>query len=546
MDRRQFLQWLGVAGAGLGTTGLLITGCQPTQPQQSPAVPVAAVPPAPAGAAIKRGGTLVIGADGDVPGVIASRSTGSPEKRVLYAIFEGLVAPDPKTLDPAPALAESWDISSDATVFTFHLRKGVTFHDGTPFDAEAAQFTFEINFDPAHPYFDPVGAGIAKARFGTLTKVEVLDPYTLRVTQSEPRSDFLLQLSDPPAFFTSPAAIKQYGMNEIGNHPVGTGPFRFVEWERGSKLVLERNQSYWGEGPYLDRLIIRPIPEAGARVAGLKSGEVDLIQDVPTDSIPVLQADPNYGVAIGTVGAGLWAFTFNVQEKPFDDQRVRQAVNYAINREALVRDLLKGAGTIATQNMPPGRPEYDPTTIRGYGYDPARAKQLLAEAGYPNGFRTIWQRPSSVLGPTVLAEFIQSNLKDVGIEVEFQNFEAGAYQVMVRSPIPAGIGALNWRVTADVLNFERRYSSKAIPPAGYNFGQYVNPRVDDLFAKARSEPDAKQRSALYKQIDQIVVDDAPLLFVYHHGYSVAYDKRTKGYLPVGAAAIAFFNTVWLD
>jgi peptide/nickel transport system substrate-binding protein len=477
---------------------------------------------------------------------VASRSTGSPEKRIIYAIFEGLAAPDPKSLEPVPALAESWELSPDASVYTFHLRRGVKFHDGTPFDAEAAKFVFDISFDPSHPYYDQVGAGVAKARFGTLEKVEALDPYTLRVTHSEPRSDFLLQLSDPPAFFTSPTVIKQFGMNEIGNHPVGTGPFRFVEWERGSKIVLERNQSYWGDGPYLDGLIVRPIPEGNARLTALKSGEVDFIQDVPTDSIPLLQADPDYEVAVGTVGAGLWAFTFNMQEKPFDDKRVRQALNYAINREALVRDLLKGAGTVATQNMPPGRPEYDPATIKGYSYDPARARQLLAEAGYPNGFRTVWQRPNSVLGPTVLAEFIQSNLKDVGVDVEFQNFEAGAYQVMARSPIPAGVGAFNFRVTADPLNFERRYSAKAVPPAGYNFGVYVNPRVDELFAKVRSSPDPKERSALYKTIDQLVVDDAPVLYVYHHGYTVAYSKRVKDYLPVGAASIAFFKTVWIN
>jgi peptide/nickel transport system substrate-binding protein len=524
IGRRRFLGLLGAGAVAAGSAA---------RPRRAAAQP-------------RRGGTLVAGTEGELPNLIAAQATGGPGRRALLHMMEGLVLRDPKTMADRPGLAESWEVSPDARVFTFKLRKGVKFHDGTPFDAEAVRFNIEMVWEASHPFHDPVGAGLARPRFGTLEKIEVLDPHVIRVTHRRSQAMFITWLSDPLSMLVSPAAVKKHGVRGLSNQPVGTGPYRLVEWVRDSKLVMERNPDYWGEGAHLDRVILRPIPEGTARLLALKSGEVDWIADVPADGVAELRTNPAFEVTTGTVGAGLWTFVFNVKEPPFNDKRVRQAANHAINREAFCRDLTRGTGTPATQSMPPGSPEYDPALIKGYAYDPARAKQLLAEAGYASGFKTVWYRPTAVLGPTVYAEFLQRNLADVGIQVEYRNLDPGPYVAFVRQGLQAGVGAANWRQSGDLISMERRYSSKMLAPAGYNYGGYTNPTVDELLDRIQATVDPRQRSALFKEVDRVVVEEAPLLYVFHQGFTVGFSKKVEGYTTTGLTEYSgFFKGVSL-
>ena len=486
----------------------------------APAGPVAAQP----------AGTLVVGAVAEPVNLDAAQVTDFNSTRVIRRITESLVAFPDDSAALVPGLAESWTVSSDGLRYTFKLRRGVKFHDGTPFDAEAVKFSFERQINPDHPANKLGKYPFAGFNFGTIKAVEVVDAHTVQFVMKEPRASFLTILAGAAAAIVSPTAVTKWGA-DYPSHPVGTGPFRFVSWERGQRIVLEKNPAYWRFPVKVERVVFRPIVEDQARLTELLTGNLDLAVNLPPDFIAQLESHPKVTVLRGQ-GAHVWYLGINNQKKPFDDPRVRLALNYAVDKEAIVRDVLKGTGLVSAGPVLPGTWGAE-AALKPFPYDPARAKKLLAEAGLGGGFSTTLWVPESGSGmqsPVPMATVIQSNLKAVGVNVTLQTMEWGAYLAKLRTK-EQELFALSWAAgneDPDLVMFPLLHSSQWTPN-GPNRALYRNAKFDDLLQQARLVTDQGKRAALYRQAQRLLLEDPPWIFVDHEIQVGAVSKRVRGF-----------------
>jgi peptide/nickel transport system substrate-binding protein len=489
----------GAAGLALLT---VLAGCAPTAKTRS------------SGSA----GTLVIAMTAsDIPLLDTGMCQNEGYEGIRFVgnqLYDGLTKFDlkqgteiPKII---PGLASSWESNPAGDEWTFHLRQGVKFHDGTPFDADAAMFNLQRYWDKSSPQFYPelnAQAGLSISGFKALKKV---DDMTVEIDTKGPWSYLPVDLAT--VYFGSPTAIKKAGSNKaFAEHPVGTGPFTFVSVTRGQQLVYAANKDYWGGAPKVDKVVLRPIPDPTARTAALRAGEVNWIEVPPPDDVPALKAD-GFQVLTNSYDH-IWPWVFDMSKKPWNDVRVRQAANFAINRQSLVDKVLKGTAEPALQASPKANASYRPANDM-YGYDPAKAKSLLAEAGYPNGFTTTLSYPTSGSGnmiPGPMNEALQQNLAAVGIKVDLKPVEwASMLTDFFVGKIPGG---------ADMLNISLSYQQEGFwamwfgTGATLNTGHYSNPQVDALFTQAKSQLDGQKRSDLYAQASALVTKDAPWLFV---------------------------------
>jgi peptide/nickel transport system substrate-binding protein len=475
-------------------------------------------------------GTLVVGLVAEPVNLDPAQVTDLNSNRVGRRIVETLVTFPEESTQIVPGLAESWTISKDGLRYTFKLRKGVTFHDGTPFTAEAVQFSIERQIMPEHPFNKLGKYPFANYFFGTVKAVEVVDPQTVEIVLKEARASFLAVLTAGAASIVSPTAVRKWGA-DYALHPVGTGPFKFVQWDSGQKVVLEKNPSYWRFPVKLERVIYRSIVEDQARLTELLTGSLDLIVGVPPDFVGQLEKDARLTL-LKQVGAHVWYLGINNQKKPFEDKRVRQALNYAVNKEAIVRDVLKGTGAASAGPVLPGTWGADPT-IKPFAYDPARAKKLLAEAGYPNGFSTTLWTPESGSGmqsSVAMSTVIQSNLKAVGINVTLQTMEWGAFLAKLRTK-EQELFALSWMAgneDPDMVMYPLLHSTQWTP-GGPNRALYKNPKFDDLLQQARISTDQAKRAELYREAQRILHDDPPWIFIDHEVQVAAHTKRVQGF-----------------
>ena len=475
-------------------------------------------------------GTLVVGLVAEPVNLDPAQVTDLNSNRVGRRVVETLVTFPDESTQVVAGLAESWTVSRDGLKYTFKLRPGIKFHDGTPFDAEAVKFSIERQIIPEHPANKLGKYPFANYFFGNVKAVEVVDPLTVEFMLKEPRASFLAVLTAGAASIVSPTAVKKFGQ-DYPLQPVGTGPFRYVSWDRGQKVVLEKNPSYWRYPVKVDRVIYRPIVEDQARLTELLTGALDLIVGTPPDFVGQLEKNPNVTLQ-KQVGAHVWYLGINNQKKPFDDKRVRQAMNYAVNKEAIVRDVLKGTGTLSAGPVLPGTWGAD-TALKPYPYDPERAKKLLAEAGYPNGFTTTLWTPESGSGmqsPVAMSTVIQSNLKAVGVNVIMQTMEWGAFLAKLRTK-DQDLFALSWMAgneDPDMVMYPLLHSSQWTP-TGPNRALYKNEKYDDLLHQARLTTDQARRADLYRQAQRILIDDAPWIFVDHEIQTAAHSKRVQGF-----------------
>ena len=485
---------------------------------------------APALAAAQPAGTLVVGLVAEPVNLDPAQVTDANSNRVGRRIVETLVTFPEESTQIVPGLAESWTIGKDALHYTFKLRKGVAFHDGTPFDAEAVKFSIERQINPDHPFNKLGKYPFANFYFGNIKAVEVVDPHTVEFILKEPRASFLAAMAVPAASIVSPTAVKRYGQ-DYPNSPVGTGPFKFASWDRGQRVVLEKNPGYWKHPVKVDRVIYRPIVEDQARLTELLTGAVDLIVGTPPDYVAQLENNPKVTL-LKQVGAHVWYLGINNQKKPFDDKRVRQALNYAVNKDAIVRDVLKGTGSLSRGPVLPNTWGADPA-LKAYPYDPERAKKLLAEAGYPGGFSTTLWVPESGSGmqsPVAMSTVIQSNLKAVGVNVTLQTMEWGAYLAKLRTK-EQDLFALSWMAgneDPDMVMYPLLHSSQWTPN-GPNRALYKNERFDELLHQARLTTDQGKRAALYREAQRILVEDPPWIFIDHEIQTAAHAKRVQGF-----------------
>ncbi|MDQ2765021.1 MAG: ABC transporter substrate-binding protein [Pseudomonadota bacterium] len=467
----------------------------------------------PGGASAWAAGTLIWGMPAETDILDPQATGGWSTYQITYQIFEGLVKEDLTKADVptppiVPALAESWTISPDGLQYTFKLRPGIRFHDGTPFDAAAVKFNFERFCDKNSPNYYPKTASFVAAYVKWIKAVEVLDPMSVRITLTAPNYEWLRQglQSYGQPLIISPAAVAKYGNAGIALHPIGTGPFRFVERTQGVRTVLERNPDYWGRKALLDRVVFRPLQDPATRVNALEDGEVQMITTPPWDEIEGLVKD---GFKLST-NANVPYINFlylNNHFKPFQDERVRRAVNMAIDREGIARDIYRKTGRAEFGMLSPGTYAYDPE-FQSYKYDPAAAKKLLADAGYPNGFTTVFELPQYGTGELV-ETWIQRDLKKIGIDVQLRKFEWVTYMGLWAKGMTDDIGMdeIGWGMSTPAwINLVVQCDS--VSPNGENSGYYCNHDVDKVLTQALLTEDHKAATALYQKANRMVMDDA--------------------------------------
>jgi peptide/nickel transport system substrate-binding protein len=432
-----------------------------------------------------------------------------------------------------PGLATSWEVSPDAKVYTFKLRQGVKFHDGTPVDAEAIKFNIERNWNPNHPQYHKAGAGANALGYKDLDKVEVVDASTVRVTHKNPFADFLNVLAFGTYSIGSPTQIQKVGNDEFGNQPVGSGPFKYVSRERGVKMVFEKNPTYWGGAPALDGFIIRPLPEAVARLTALETGEVDWTNNVHPDSIEKVRANPNLVIDLAQL-PNTWGYIPNHRNELTKNVKLRQALNWAVNREALCKDIMRGLAVPSTSPFAPtGTAGYNPN-IKGYSFDPSKAKALLAEAGY-KGEELRFQIPQGAVGSPFavqMNEYLQQNFKDAGINVKIEALEAQVMQDNLSKGMAPDVHAFSVGFSVDeMVNLQRHYRSDLVPPNGNtNPGWIENPDLDALLKKALETSNDEERKKIYFDVQQRAVDLAAWVWVVHQKGARAWSKKVQGFV----------------
>jgi peptide/nickel transport system substrate-binding protein len=474
--------------------------------------------------------------DAIVVGLLAEPVTMDPPQitdlnstRVIKRMFEGLTAQELGTYKIVPGLAQTWDISKDGLTYTFHLRPNVKFHDGTPLTAEAVKFCFDRQMNDQGPFYATGTYPYVKGFLGNVAGVEVVNPGTVQIRLKSPLTPFLQYLAHHSLYIYSPEALKKWG-KDVVKHPVGTGPFKLETWEPGVRVVLTRNDQYWGGAPKIRQAIYVPIIEAQARLSAIKTGEIDMTMDVPPDSLQDLRKDPDVVVAEANSSA-VWYVALNTRHPVLKDKRVRQALNYAVQKDAIIRDILKGTAIVATTPLSPVYGPYHEDKTARYPYDPEKAKALLKEAGYASGFDVTFFVPESGSGmqsPVEMGTVIQANLAAVGVRAKIQTMEWGAYlKKYLDSP---DMAEMSWNPSIgdpDHMMY-MLLSSDRFPPA-FNAGYYQNPRVDELLRKGRTTIDDRERIPLYREAQRLVMEDAPWIFVDHGKQVIVYRKRVQGF-----------------
>jgi peptide/nickel transport system substrate-binding protein len=490
---------------------------------------------------------LVWGRSGDVFTLDIPLSTDTQSTMVSTQLYNTLTRAKPGQVEIEPDLATSWSTSPDALVWTFKLRKDVTFHDGTAFNADAVKFNIDRWADPNNPYRPKGGTFEAWDDFvaDTYKESRVVDPETVQIVLKTPNAPLLSALSAISFGFASPQSIKQYGGEGVTQHPVGTGPFKFIEWARDDHITLEANPSYFHQGfPKLQRVVFRVIKDNAARFLALKAGEVQLMELPNPDDVRAAQRDPNLKVALRPAFNSGW-LRFNMHLPLFQDRRIRQAVAVAINRKAIVQGLYGGYGQVADQLLPPIMWGRSPN-VKGYPYDPARAKQLLAEAGHPNGFAfDFWYMPISRTyfpnGKTI-ATAIASDLAKVGIKAQLKTEDWAAYlkdRAAAKFPVFMIGGTGDYGDPDDFW----AYNFAKYDPTSSNFS-YDKPQLFALIAKARTVTSQTDRAKLYAQAAEMIAQDVRDIYIAHARVPVLMRKNVVG-LALMPTANEYVETVEL-
>ncbi|PND18559.1 ABC transporter substrate-binding protein [Ensifer sp. MMN_5] len=473
---------------------------------------------------------LVVGQIAEPQSLDPHTVTATNDFRILVNVYDGLVRFKDGTLEVEPALAESWKISDDGKTYTFKLRQGVKFHDGSDFDAEAVKFNFDRMLKKDHPFYD-TGPFPLSFNFASVEAVNVLDEYTVEFRLSEAFAPFLSNLAYPTGLIVSPAAVEKHG-KEYGRSPSGTGPFKFVEWLSNQRVVVERNPDYWDGAAKLQAVVFRPITDANTRVAEMMAGGIDVMVEVPPDNLATFEQDANFAVA-EQAGPHVWFAILNTKEGPFADKRVRQAANYAVNKQTLVDDVLQGTATVAAGPIPPAF-NWVEGSVEPYAHDPEKAKALLAEAGVENPQVTFYvtEGGSGMLDPITMGAAIQADLQAVGFKVKIETYEWNTFLGRVNPGLEgkADMAEMAWMTNdPDTVPYLTLRTDAMPDKGGFNSGYYSNPQLDELLEKARRSTDQGERGKLYGEVQSIVHDDAPWLFVANWKQNAVTTAAVKGF-----------------
>ena len=476
-------------------------------------------------------GTLRVGLDADPPNLDPHRSTAAVDRQVYQNLFDKLLDTD-DNLQIVPMLVASWSISKDGKTVTFKLRQGVKFHDGTPFDANAVKYNFDRMQDPKFP-------SARRSEVLPVQKVTVVDSNTVALSLEKPYSPLLYVLTDRAGMMVSPAEAQKAGTN-FALHPVGTGPFTFVEKVPQDHITLQRNPNYWVKGePYLDRIIYRPFPDDNARVANVKSGDIDIINRVPLPQVKQLaQEDKRPGARFKLLEHGAFSWQgiwLNVTKPPFDNKLLRQAFNATLDRNVIANAVLQGGAYPSYSFFPNGTPAYDPT----WKIPPrniALAKEKLQAAGQPNGFSfTLLIVPGEVA--QALGQAVQSMASEAGIQVKLQIVEFGT-MLHETDTLMHQAALLGWSGRPDP-DFDIYPFVTQSGIGSFNDAGYTNPRVQTLLDAARLLNDMTQRRRAYREVTTILADDLPYIWLYFEKEYKLASTKVQGYVHVPDGMMRF-------
>lgn len=512
ISRREFLSRAAALGLSAGLVGEVLAG-------RLPKAAAAAVEP-------RRGGTLKVGLDGEIDTIDPHKSVTIVGFQVYRQLYEALVHANTRLDGMVPMLAERWE-QPDPTTYVFHLRRGVRFHNGKELKAEDVAFSFERVMDekfasPRRPNFLPV------------KKLDTVNDYTVRFTMSAPFSPFLSKLE-------SLYILPKLPGNDFARQPIGTGPFSFVEWVSGQHITMRRNNNYWQENlPYLAGVQYRPIPEPATRVVALRTGDIDLMNAVPLKDVSTLEKESKIKVyrVNGVVRDHLG---FHTQKAPFaNNPNLRLALSWATDRKTIAEDILFGLAKPAWAPIPESHWAFNPKVRNGHGYDLDRARRYLAEAN---------PRPSQItlkVSPTYpdeikMAELLQASLAQIGLRLNIVQLEWSTWirEVVSQGDYEAEIVLISGGIDPDDFFYQWFKSGQV-----FNIWRYSDPRMDEMLDKARLATAQKDRQALYFQIQEKLIADAPLSHIIYRESVVPATADLRDYVMTGRYDMDF-RRVWL-
>ncbi|MEQ8298624.1 MAG: ABC transporter substrate-binding protein [Nitratireductor sp.] len=447
---------------------------------------------------------LVVGVVLEPPHLDPTAGAAAAIDEIVYAnVFEGLTRIGPGG-EVAPALAESWEISDDGKVYTFKLRAGATYHDGSAFDAEDVKFSLERAMAE-----DSTNA--QKGLFAAIDTVEIVDPTTVKITLKTPQGSFLYNLGWGDAVIV--ASESADGNKE---KPVGTGPFKFDNWAKGSSITLSKTEGYWGEPVALDTVEFRIIPDAAAAVPALLTGDVHAFPNMPAgDALPQIEADPRFVVVVGST-EGETILSTNNKKPPFDNLKVRQAIAHALDREAIIAGNGSGFGTPIGSHFSPGNEAYVDLTGT-YPHDIEKAKALLKEAGFEDGFKATLKLPPPSYARDG-GQIVASQLREVGIELEIIPVEWAQWLEQVFKAKDYDLTIVSHTEPNDIGIYARD---------DYYF-QYDNPEFDAVIAELDVTSDQAKRNELYAKAQTIIAEDAVNGYLFQLPKIGVWDAKLEG------------------
>ncbi len=503
------------------TVSLATATPQPTFAPPAQSVQATAVPTASSAQQTPPQGTLVIATSVDLtsldPAVIGDQTTMA----VLANIYEGLLLRKTNTMQPVPLLAESYRLV-DPTTWEFKLRQGVKFQDGEDFNADAVKFTIERNLQPSLK-------APQRSFISAIKEVKVVDPYTVDIITNGPYPALPAALTGFTGQMLPPKYVQEHGDQYLASHPIGTGPYKFVEWVKDDHLTLEANPDYWGGAPKIKTLIFKPMPEVSTRIAALQTGAADIATNIPPDQAPALKNSSNFSIQAVPSLLVVYYGIDSITPGPLTNQKVRQALNYAIDRQTIVKDILRGYGKVSSSSVSDEVFGFD-SSLQPYPYDPAKAKELLKEAGYPNGF------PLTLDGPigryemdTDVEQAVAGYLQNIGIQATVRTHEWGQYASMhFGVDNPGSLYMLGWGGSG---TFIPELALTPLFQSGQYFSTTKDPELDKLLQTGGQSTDPATRANYFKQAQQLIYNQAYRVFLFQQYDIYGVSSRVQDWNP---------------
>lgn len=468
--------------------------------------------------------TLVIAAPTDVRILDPAVTFDNASWRQTYVGYDRLVQYDGASTKVKPMLAESWEVSADAQTYTFKLRKDVKFWDGTTVNAAAVKFSFDRLMK--------IGKGPSEA-FEALKETAVVDPYTVKFTLKYPFGPFLSTLATNGGSIVNPKVMDfekngDLAQGYLADHILGSGPYKLTEWVRDQRLVLDAIDNYWGGNPKIRQVVVKIVPEPSAQRMMLVKGEVDVAEGILIDQLAELRKDPNV-VVFESPSQYTNIVYLNNKREPLSNPKVRQALSYAVDYQGIIKGVLRGYGTQMQGPIPDGMWGHSKSVLQ-YKRDVAKAKKLLAEAGYPNGFKLkiMWSDYNPTWEQEVM--ILQANFADLGVKLEPEMYAWPTLRDKVdRADFDLSMGIWTPDYADPYMFMHYWFNSKNWGLSG-NRAFYKNPKVDDLLEKAAVSPSQKERESLYLEAQNIIMSEPPYLFLYQKNFLLPMSKHVKGFV----------------